>query len=657
MSRNRTSRHRLSGRFLALAVPMLLAPGIARAEVDLTRLPLEKLLEMRVIAASSYEQTAIEAPSAVSVITADDIRSRGYRTLGAALQSMPGLYLTDDQSYAYLGSRGFNRIGDYNSRFQLSVNGLRTNDALYDMAYVGSEFPLDMSLIERIEFAPGPGSSVYGGNAMLGVINIVTRRGADLGGWRIAPAIGSDGLGELVVSYGKRYASGLEVLASASGMRTDGQDFHFPAFDTPGNRGGIAAGQNAERYRRGYLRATYGGFDFETVAGVRNKVVPSVYADSDFLSPENRVVDRLRFTVLRYQRDLGASTRLEANVNAGRYDYAGTYPMVGGYNNRDDVSGRWKGGELRLLSTYWEGHKLVVGAEMQRSTLDQRNTDPGVVYLDRRDYGRRYGILIQDEWHFMEGWLLNAGVRYDHHYSFGASTNPRLALIGTIAPGTTLKLLYGSAFRAPNAYELYYVNATEATPAHIGPERSRSVEAVLEQQLGDRWRWRASLFRYQFADLIDQVQTETAIAFVNRGKVTGRGAELALTALLPASIRATASVSLHQVFDDEGLRLTNSPRYTAKLTLQAPLADSGIDAALDWAVVGARLDRDRNPVRTSITGNVVFTTHRPWHGAIFSAGVYNLLDRRNMEPVSEYFAQAQVPVPARHFRLGAEWQF
>jgi iron complex outermembrane receptor protein len=656
MSRSKPRQKAFPRRTALLAVA--LAQALAHAESDLTRLPLERLLEMRVIAASSYEQSAAEAPSAVSVITASEIRARGYRTLADALASLPGLYVTNDLSYSYLGSRGFNRIGDYNGRFQLSVNGLRTNDALFDMAYLGTEFPLDMALIERIEFAPGPGSSIYGSNAMLGVINIVTRRGSELSGWRVAPAVGSNNLRELGVSFGRHFDSGLEVLASVSGLREDGQDFYFRAFDTPATNNGIASGQNGEHYRRGYLRATYEGFDFEAFAGRRDKTTPSIYVGSNFLSNENRVLDNLAFATLRYQREIVADLQLEANLNAGGYDYKGIYPYEGGPNNQDDANGRWRGGELRLVGTLWKGHKIVTGVEFQDNTrLDQRNADPDLVYLDRHDTGRRSAVYVQDEVRIHEGWLLNAGVRMDRYYSFGSSTNPRLALIGEIAPGTTLKLLYGSAFRAPNAYELYYQSSSFVSNEKLGPERSRSAEAVIEQQLGERLRWRASLFQYRFDDLIEQVAESGEYVYRNRGSVTGRGTEVSMTALLPAHARANASASYHDVRNDDGQRLTNSPRYTAKAALEAPLADSGVRAAIDAVVIGPRLDRDRGTVPTSIGTNLVFTTMQPWHGATFSLGIYNLFDRRNMEPVSDYFAQAQVPGLARTFRLGAEWRY
>jgi iron complex outermembrane receptor protein len=634
------------------------APGMAAAEADLTRLPLERLLEMRVTAASSYDQSSAEAPSSVSVITAEEIRKNGYRTLAEALASLPGLYVTDDLSWGYIGSRGFNRIGDYNSRVQLSVNGLRTNDALFDMAYVGSEFPLDMALIERIEFAPGPGSSIYGSNAMLGVVNVVTRTAASLAGPRVALATGSNGLRTVEASFGKRFDNGLEVLAAASGLRTHGQDLRFPEFDAPQTGSGLARGQNGENYRRGYLRATYGGFDLEVLAGRRDKLTPSIYDGSDFLRNETRVIDSMGIAALRYRARIEAHTELEARVSTGRYDYTGIYPALGFPDSRDDAAGRWRGAELRIVSSYIGGHKLVAGAEVQQDRhLDQVNADTEAVYLDRHDSGRRAAVYVQDEWRLTEGWLLNAGMRYDRYYSFGASTNPRVALIGKLSTDTTVKLLHGSAFRAPNAYELYYESNGFSSNGALGPERMRSTEAAIEQRVGESLVWRASLFHYRFDDLIEQMDEGEELVFRNRGSVTGRGAEGSATLLLGDGARLDASASLHDVRQSDGQRATNSPRYTAKASYEAPFAGGAVTAALRLLVVGPRLDRDRARVPASVVANLVLATHQPWRGATFTLGIYNLFDRHNRDPVSEYYVPAQVPGLARNVRIGAEWRF
>src|SRR3989338_1479998 len=162
-----------------LAILMLLgfASQQARAApVDLTELSLEQLLAVEVSSASKYSQRTTDAPSAVQVISGEDIRLHGWRTLSEALASLSGIYFNNDRVYDFLGARGFQISGDYNTRFLLLVDGQHNNDNIYQQALAGSEGWLVMSVVERIEYIPGPGSAIYGSNAMFGVINVITRR-------------------------------------------------------------------------------------------------------------------------------------------------------------------------------------------------------------------------------------------------------------------------------------------------------------------------------------------------------------------------------------------------------------------------------------------------------------------------------------------------
>lgn len=140
-------------------------PVAAEENVDLTQLSIEQLLSVEVYSASKFVQKTTEAPSAVTVITSADISSYGYRTLADILNSVRGMNVTYDRNYQYLGIRGFNRPGDYNSRVLLLVDGYRVNDANFDTASIGGEFFLDVDLIKRVEVVRGPGSSIYGSNA------------------------------------------------------------------------------------------------------------------------------------------------------------------------------------------------------------------------------------------------------------------------------------------------------------------------------------------------------------------------------------------------------------------------------------------------------------------------------------------------------------
>ena len=156
-----------------------------------------------------------EAPASVTLITAKDIQEHGYRTLAAVLQSVRGFFVTNDRNYSSLGVRGFLRPGDFNSRVLLLVDGHRLNDDVYDQAMIGTEFPIDVDLIERIEVIRGPVSSLYGSNALFGVINIFTKRRRDLAGLQLAASAASFNTKQGRISYGGQLGP-LDFLMSGS---------------------------------------------------------------------------------------------------------------------------------------------------------------------------------------------------------------------------------------------------------------------------------------------------------------------------------------------------------------------------------------------------------------------------------------------------------
>ena len=136
----------------------------------------------QVFGASERLQPVTEAPASVSFITAEEIARYGYRTLADILRGVRGMYVTDDRNFSFLGTRGFAKPGDYNSRILLLVNGHRVNDNVFGQAEIGAEFGLDPAMFERVEIIRGPASSLYGDSAFFAVVNVITRTGASLGG-------------------------------------------------------------------------------------------------------------------------------------------------------------------------------------------------------------------------------------------------------------------------------------------------------------------------------------------------------------------------------------------------------------------------------------------------------------------------------------------
>lgn len=643
----RARRGRRRQRLACLTLAAVLAsssagPMHAAADDELASLPLETLLGLTVFSASKFEQKRSDAPSAVTVITADDIKTFGYRTLSDALRSVRGLYVFNDRNYEYLGARGFQRPGDYNSRLLLLIDGQRINDGIYDQAQIGSEFPLDLELVERIEYVPGPGSAIYGGNAFFGVINVITRSGADLRAGLLAAEAASHRTARGQTLYGKVLDNGAELLLAASKSGSRGADLFFPEFDDPATSNGIAHGLDFARSERYFAKLGFQGLTLSFGYASRDKGIPTASFNQVFDDPRSMTRDEQTWLAANLERSLSDTLALSAKLAWQRNRYDGTYIIDAPppTENFDGSRNRWWAGELKLVSSAFARHKLVAGTELRRDMgAQQFNFDSNNEYVRDTRSSRRLGFYLQDEFTLSDQWIVNAGVRRDSNYLDAAQTSPRLALIYKPLPTTTAKLLYGSAFRSPNAYERYYADAATAKAnPNLQPERIRTTELVLEHFLSSTWRASASAFSYRIKDLVTLTTDpeDGLLVFRNVSRARAKGLELETEKIWDSGTRLRLSYSLQSATDgDTGKRLTNSPTRLAKLNLQQPLFGDSLRAGVE-AQLSSALDTvggGRAPGYGIV--NLTLSSRRPWRGVEVSAGIYNLLDRKRVDPPSE----------------------
>lgn len=669
----RPGHHHVRPLHCGILLALLVAHGNALASYkeqtqDLTRASVEQLLQMEVSTPSRFSQKAGDTPSDVTVISARDIQTYGWRSLAEILRSVGNLYLSDDHNYSYLGARGFLRPGDYNSRFLLLIDGNRINDPLFDQALIGNEFILDVDLIERVEYVNGPGSSMYGANAFFGVINVITKHGADLKGPQVSAEIGSFGSRQAQFSVGWHDSRDTELLLSASSFTVDGQDLYFPEFNSPGNNHGVAQGRDGERGQRFFMKAASGPFSLTLAHSERSKDIPTASFGQAFNAPGAHTLDIQNFIDVGYHKSLAERVDLSARLFWGGTGYRGDYiydlPPLS--VNRDDFHARWWGGELRLVHARTERHTLVAGLELQQNTrIDMRNIDvtPATLLLDSHQSSARSGIYLQDEYRFQHNLLLSGGLRYDHHSATGGVFNPRLGLTYLITPATTLKTLYGSAYRAPNASEQYYdvptAGGQKANPA-LKEEHTRSYSASIEQQLAGNSHIKAAVFRQRVSNLISETldPADGLLIYKNMESVTARGLDLAFDRSWAGGLRGRASVSWQRTIDDAtGAILKNSPQQLAKLLLSAPLPGHGWRAALETLYVGRR-----NTLQNQQTGGywisnlTLFSDHLA-PGMELSASAYNVFNRSYAGPAGPEFVQDTIAQDPRSLRLKLRYGF
>lgn len=613
------------------------------AKVDLDDLSLEDLLNVTITGASKYEQRQQEVAAAVSVISRDEIRAFGWRTLGEALNSLPGVHLTYDRQYTYLGTRGFGLPGDYNTRVLLAINGNRLNDGNYDTALIGREFPLDLDLIERIEFIPGPGGAVYGQNALFGVVNIITRTGASVNGLELAAGYQSpQALREGRVTYGKQLDNGLDVLLSANGVRARGEDL-FMVYPGGSPDSGTARGLDGLRDEAFYAQLAGGAWSFNFAYRDYRKDDPTGSFFSDPLVAGQYQRDRSMLGQMQYQdRYAGDTLHLLARVFMGQHRYSGLFSF-------DRVphfatgSSDWHGVEARLLSTAWAGHKLMAGFEYQDITRrDQTNinltdpADPDNVRITGK--GWRMGVYVQDEWALTPQLSTTLGLRADRNSDTGTAFSPRAALIWTATPDTTLKALYGRAHRAPNAYERdYYDGLAQVANPGLAGETIDTLELVADHRLRQDLQLRASLYRWKMEGIItlSPYPLDPTLGQYQSGEqVNATGVELSALKTWAWGGRLRGSLSRQAVSYASGGGLINSPRLLGKLNFSGPLMNTGLLLGYELQYDSQRQTVGGHKLDGYWLSNLHLTAGKWAKGLEVSLGLYNLFDTRYEHPAA-----------------------
>jgi iron complex outermembrane receptor protein len=656
---------------LALAAALLFGmalPMQAAADTpeDLTGLSIEELLSIEVYSASKFTQKTTEAPATVSIVTAADIRNHGHRTLADILASVRGLYVTNDRNYQYLGARGFNRPGDYNSRILLMMDGYRLNDPVYDQASIGTEFPLDVDMIERVEVVRGPGSSIYGSNAFFAVVNVITKSGRDFNGAAVSAEAASYGARKGRLTYGKQTESGAELLLSATAADGKGQNLYFAEYDSPTSNNGIAADLDGDRYQKLFTKVAYEGFTLSGAYASRTKQVPTAAYGTLFNDSNFETTDAQGYADLAYYAIIGERWEMAGHVFYGSYSFEGIYPFGPPVVlNKDETEGKWGGAEIRLLGQF-EKHKLVLGTEYQNNfRQDQRNFDvaPYTLYLDDRRSSSRAGFYLQDEIALAQGLLLNAGVRYDDYSTVGGTTNPRLGLIWSPQQASSFKLLYGTAFRAPNAFEQYYNDGNASTKANpdLKPEEITSYEFAAEHELQPNFRLSASVFRNDISSLINQVTdaSDGLLVFRNIGQVQTRGVEFEAERAWDNETRLRASWAWQITRDQTtGAELENSPHHLAKLNYSRPLWSGVLRGGAELQYTGSRKTLVGASTGGYAVANLTLLSRGLARGLQLSASIYNLFDKRYADPARpEHVPIDAIEQDGRNFRLKLDYGF
>ena len=555
----------LEGKLAVLLLAGLPAlPAIAQENTD----DLEALLDEPLVASATRSAEAVSAaPATSTIISAAELRQFGIRSLDDAINYLStGMNAENPLATAEVGARGVLISSDYGVHVLLLVDGHAMNEVWGGTAYFDRGAGIPFEIIDHIEVIVGPGSVLYGSNAMLGVINIVTKRARDYRGLHavveseVLP--GSDGAPGFSLRTGVGTGFDFDFFGQKGELTVAGEYFTMegPAFklgpqnygadsvtgeprffsnETPlGVWGGVADETYYHRIPTGYLRLALGDFQLKARATLFERSYPT--HGGNFDDPENYELDRWVSLDMSYKGSIGSRLQAGARLYGDVYDYQQFYVanaaeecldgQVAGCLYYLNGNAKWAGLELSA-SLDWLGdarfETLVgvdsrvknVGQLIDISNIETGDTPGAFGLVDETELA--LGIYAQQALRPAKWLAFNAGARIDVDQRYGVFASPRFA--ATLSPfrGSAFKAIYAKAFRAPTAFERYYADSTSQVPASdLKPEVVRSIEGSFEQRFGTQ-RLEFGGFQSSWSDLVftEELSAGEIEAAVDRGEL------------------------------------------------------------------------------------------------------------------------------------------
>jgi outer membrane receptor protein involved in Fe transport len=627
----------------------------ALAPTNLDSLSMEELMQVKVVSAALHPQTVQEAPASVTIITAEDIRKYGYRTLGEALAAVRGFYLTNDRSYQTMGVRGFSLPGDYDSHLLVMVNGHNMADNIFNyMLYEGNDFPIDMNLIKQIEVIRGPASALYGSNAMFATINIITKSPEEAGPLTVTADLGSFGEKKIQIAETASFGD-VKALFSGSMYNNSGESpLFFPQYDTPQNNNGNAIDMTGEKGYHFFSTLVWRNWTVTAAFAGDSKIQPISWGPTIFNDRGTANNDQRNFIDAAYERLIaGGTLRWRIYYDSFHYKGRGDYALPDGAveDNRQSEIGDWVGTQLTYRLRPSVAGTITAGLESDidiKAFLTNFDVSPvPVVYLSTRHPDRSLALILQDEKQLSERWKLDLGLRLDKSAYRRDFVSPRAALMYARSEWT-YKFLYGRSFRDPSAFQLFYGDgiADAANPA-LRSEWADTLEVDAERKLGRRMNLQASAYGYRLHNIIVGVYLpDGLLQYQNSFGIRAEGLELEINGRPTNWLEVTASYALQQSRDESALE--NSPEHLAKLRFALPLGRK-FDVSSGMQYESSRWTLAGNSLKPLYLADFTLTTKRLLRDCDVRLGLRNAFNTSYSDPIALNPAVDTMPQPGRTF--------
>ncbi len=589
---------------MALLVLLFVIPFLVHAQQkDLNTLmdmSLQDLMEVEVETATHRATPVKQVPAVVRRITASDIRNRGYRTLQDVLSDLPGFQFRDIQGFnSYVFLRG---IPNQNNLILLLVDGIQINELNSGGFYGGAQF--NLAEVSVIEVVYGPASSLYGTNAVSGVINIITRKPGEDPGVRAGIRAGSFNTTDMHAGWSGSRGE-LKFRVSAMVNRTDkdnlgGERGHFNWSETMENFEDNASMNATVAYR--YWEAGMLVQDKEASRTTNYHSVGTLYRDRDtswhirFINAYARYArnlnDRLELNSTFYYRNATVMDDTVGQVLERTGEQGGRI----GYYRPNHLAGM----EHQLVFSPTERLNIIGGAVYEHESLAERfsfsySGDPSLQppTPDAPDMisNSLFSTHIQVEYALTPSVEIMGGIRFDHSSYYGNVSTPRIAVVYN-RDRWTHKILYTEAFRAPRPWDYTFGTGN----VDLQPEEMKSIEWYAGYRLSDELHLGFSLFRNDLTNVLELQPVDPGPYWVNTGELNTNGLEFEII-YRSHRFQVNASYTWLQSERPGGENIPEIAPHSASLVVQWDLSEL-INLNLRTHYLGSRI----NPVIIPETG-------------------------------------------------------
>jgi iron complex outermembrane receptor protein len=511
----------------------------AWSQTSLADFSLEDLLKVQVTSVSKKEQTLARTAASVYVIHAEEIRRTGAENLPDLLRAVPGVNVAQIDAGAWaISIRGMN--GRYSSKVLVMVDGRAVYTSTFGGVY-WDQIDLPLESVERVEVIRGPGGTIWGANAVNGVIHVITKNASATLGGLVSQSAGSDGAVRSLVQYGDK-------AGRHGSYRAYGNFQRFPSMEA-------AAGEAADQWQR--YHAGFRG-DWQTTPRDTVMVEGGLFVDRGNQNRRTFVLDLLgssyfsepvranggdamaRWTHISAS---GAETKVQAYVDSYHRRDLGLSEQV---NTMDlDVQRSFSAGDQ---------HEIMLAGGF-RAVSSILNSNSAVSFTPAHRLDQLYSVFAQDQIRLADKVWLTAGSKLEHNSYTGFEYEPSLRLAWTPGPSQTVWAAVARAIRQParadagvhlnvsnppvsaNTEQVITFNGSPG----IRSEQLRDAEAGYRRQWGNSLSLDIAAFFSRYHGLLtqdnrpaviqgwgDTLHVERTLQYGNSGRATDYGGEASL---------------------------------------------------------------------------------------------------------------------------------